>query len=55
VSGTFGQHGFDEVNGEHAGHPPRRQDYRGKGGGVFDRTQQTLHRGIIVAYAVVKA
>jgi hypothetical protein len=55
VLGTFGQHGFDEVDGEHAGHLPCRQDYRGKGVGVVDRAQQTLHRGIIVAYAVVKA
>jgi hypothetical protein len=55
VPGTFGQHGFDEVNGEHTGHLPRRQDYRGQGVGVFDRAQQTLHRAIIVAYAVVKA
>ena len=55
VPGTFGQHGLDEVDGEHAGHLPRRQDERGKGVGVFDRAQQTLHRGIIVAYAVVKA
>jgi len=55
VLGTFGQHGFDEVDGEHAGHLPRRQDERGKGGGVFDRAQQTLRSGIIGAYAVVKA
>ena len=27
----------------------------GEGVGVFDRAQQTLHSGIIVAYAVVKA
>jgi hypothetical protein len=55
VPGTFGQHGFDEVDGEHAGHLPRRQDEGGQGLGVVDRAQQTLHRGIMVAYAVVKA
>jgi len=26
VPGTFGQHGFDKVDGEHAGHLPRGQD-----------------------------
>jgi len=53
--GPLGEHGFDEVDGEHAGHLPRRQDQRGEGGGVFDRAQQRLHSGIIVAYAVGKA
>jgi hypothetical protein len=55
VPGTFGEHGFDEVDGEYAGHLPRRQDERGQRVGIVDRAQQTLHRGIIVAYAVVKA
>jgi len=53
VPGTFGQHGFDEVDGEHASHLPRRQDQCGEGGGVFDRAPKTLHRWIIIAYAVV--
>jgi hypothetical protein len=26
VLGTFGQHGFDEADGERTGHLPRRQD-----------------------------
>jgi hypothetical protein len=26
VLGAFGQHGFDEVDGEHTSHLPRRQD-----------------------------
>src|SRR5436309_2867520 len=55
TTGAFGQHGFDEVDGEHARHLPRRQDERGQGVGVFDRVQKTLHSWIIVAYAVVKA
>ena len=55
TTGAFGEHGFDEVDSEHAGHLPRRQDQRGEGVGVFDRAQKTLHSGIIVAYAVVKA
>ena len=55
MPGTFGPHGFDEVDSEHAGHLPRRQDERGKGVGVFDRAQKTLHRAIIVAYAGMKA
>ena len=55
TTGAFSQHGFDEVDSERAGHLPRRQDQRGQGVGVFDRTQKTLHSGIIVAYAVVKA
>ena len=55
MPGTFGEHSFDEGDGEHAGHLPRRQDALGKGVGVFDRAQKTLHSWIIVAYAVVKA
>src|SRR5262249_10811353 len=51
--GPFGQHGFDEMDSEDTGHLPRRQDQGGEGGGVFDRAQQTLHIGVIVAYAVV--
>jgi hypothetical protein len=43
----------DEVDGEHAGHLPRRQDQGGEGVGVFDCAQKALHRWIIVAYAVV--
>jgi hypothetical protein len=43
------------VDGEHAGHLPRREDHGGEGGSVFDRTQKTLHSGIIVAYAVAQA
>jgi len=39
VSGTFGQHGFDEMDGEHAGHLPRCQDERGQGVGVVDGAQ----------------
>ena len=53
-TGPFGQHGFDEVDREDTGDLPRGQDQRGEGGGVFDRTQQTLHRRIIMAYAVVR-
>jgi hypothetical protein len=53
VPGTFGQHGFDEVDGQRAGHLPRRQNQRGEGGSGFDCTQQTLHIGVIVAYAVM--
>jgi len=55
MPGTCGPHGFDEVDGEHAGHRPRRQDALGKGVGVFARAQQTLHSWLIVAYAVGKA
>jgi len=55
TAGSFDQHGFDEVDGQHAGHLPRRQDQVGEGVGVFDRAQKTLHSWIIVAYAVVKA
>jgi hypothetical protein len=39
VLAPFGQHGFDEVNGEHAGHLPRCQDERGQGVGIFDGAQ----------------
>jgi hypothetical protein len=52
---SFGQHGFDEVDGEHTGHLPRRQDQGGEGLSVFDCVQQTLHRWISEVYAVVKA
>ena len=38
-SGSFIQHGFDKVDGKHAGHLPRRQDQCGEGVGVFDRAQ----------------
>jgi hypothetical protein len=55
TAGAFGQDGFDEVNGEHAGHLPRRQDQCGEGGGVFDCVQKALHSWIIMAYAVVQA
>ena len=55
TTGAFGPHGFDQVDREHAGHLPRGQDQGGQGVGVFDCTQKTLHSGIIVAYAVVKA
>jgi hypothetical protein len=55
MAGAFGQYGFDKVDGEHAGHLPRRQDHGGEGGGVFDCAQKTLQSGIIVAYAVVQA
>jgi hypothetical protein len=53
TASAFGQDRFDQVDGEHAGHLPRRQDHGGEGGGVFDCAQKMLHRGIIVAYAVV--
>jgi len=53
TAGTFSQDGFNQVDSEHAGHLPRRQDHGGEGGGIFDRAQQTLQSGIIVAYAVV--
>jgi hypothetical protein len=49
MPGPFGQHRFDEVDGEHAGHLPRREDALGKGVGVCDRAQQTLHSWISVA------
>jgi hypothetical protein len=39
VLAPFGQHGFDEVDGEHAGHLPRCQDEHGQGVGVFDGAQ----------------
>ena len=55
LASPLGEHGFDEVDGERAGHLPCCQDQRGEGGSVFDRAQKTLHRWIIVAYAVVKA
>jgi len=55
TAGAFGQDGFDEVNGEHAGHLPRRQDHCGEGVGVFDCVQKALHSWIIMAYAVVQA
>jgi hypothetical protein len=43
------------VDGEHAGHLPRRQDHGGEGRGGFDGAQQMLQSGILVAYAVVEA
>jgi hypothetical protein len=45
--------GFDEVDRENASHLPCGQDQRRECAGVFHRPQQTLHIGVIVAYAVV--
>jgi hypothetical protein len=53
--GAFGQHGFNEAAGEQPGHLPRRQDEYRQGVGIFDGKQKTLHRRIIIAYAVVQA
>jgi len=51
----LGEHGFDEVDGEYAGYLPRREDQRSEGVGVCDCAQKTLHRRIIIAYAVAQA
>jgi len=51
----LGEHSFDEADREYTAHLPRGQEQRGEGRGVFERTQQTLHNRIIVAYAVVQA
>jgi hypothetical protein len=53
--GALGEHGFDQVDREDAGDLPRRQDQRGEGASIFHRAQKTLHRRIIVAYAVAEA
>jgi hypothetical protein len=53
--GAFGQHCFNQVDGEDARHLPRCQGQLGEGGGVFQHVQKTLHRRIIVAYAVAQA
>jgi hypothetical protein len=37
--GPLGKHGFDEVDGEHTGHLPRRQDQRREGESVVERAQ----------------
>ena len=51
----LGEHGFDEVDGKRTGHLPSRQHQRGECLCLLDRSQKTLHRRIIVTYAVVQA
>jgi hypothetical protein len=55
LASSLSEHGFDQMHREDASDLPRRQDQCGEGGGLFHRTQQILHRRIIIAYAVVKA
>jgi hypothetical protein len=45
---------FDEADGQNTGDLPRSEDERREGAGVFHHAQQTLHRRIIMAYAVGK-
>ena len=55
ATGAFGQHRFDKAYGEDTRQRPYRQDQLWECAGLFNRTEQTLHEGIIIAYAVAEA
>jgi hypothetical protein len=51
----FGQHRFDKVYGKDTRQGPYRQDQLWECVGLCNRAEQTLHVGIIMAYAVAEA
>ena len=55
ATGAFGQHRFDKVYGKDTHQGPYRQDQLWECVGLFNRAKQTLHVGIIMAYAVAEA
>ena len=54
TTGTFGQGRFDQMAGEDTRQGPGRQDQLGECVGLFNRAEQALHAGIIIAYAVAE-
>ena len=55
ATGAFGQHRFDKVYGKDTRQRPYCQDQLWECVGLFNRAEQTLHVGIIMAYAVAEA
>ena len=55
ATGAFGQHRFDQVSGEDTSQRPCRQEQLWEGVGLFNRAEQALHAGIIIASAVGQA
>jgi hypothetical protein len=53
--GTCGQHIFDNMESQHACERPHGQDELCQRLGFFKRTEQLLHAGIIMTYAVAEA
>jgi hypothetical protein len=55
ATGTFGQHVLDNMDHQHAGQLPCGDEQFGQCDSLFNGAHKTLHRRVIVAYAVGEA